>query len=150
MIRKAIVAILSSIVLCLVLAWMNYTPIALRQPDTWYEPFFSLFMIYMIYALPVYLLGGIPSSMLIDCLQRKITISNRIANYFVLVLLYAIAGFLCMLLIFITISDGELMGEGMILYGGFGSMASLTYYHVLIITNVLVKPIQPSFEPFNR
>ncbi|MDF2678884.1 MAG: hypothetical protein K0R47_74 [Brevibacillus sp.] len=140
MIRKILVALVSSILFCVVLAWINYTPEAQQQPDTYYWPYFSLVMVYLIYATPVYVVGGVPASMLIEALNRQIAWANPVIVYLFRLIAYALAGILLMVLFQIVITAGMPTDRSLLSQGyGSGMIASLLYLHVWLISFLVVK-----------
>ncbi|WP_218212180.1 hypothetical protein, partial [Pseudomonas sp. 2822-15] len=62
---KVITGILSAIILSLILSYMMYTPLAEQQEGIGYWAFSGLFIIYLLYSLPVFLIGGVLVSLLI-------------------------------------------------------------------------------------
>jgi len=143
MFRKIMVAILSSILFCLALAWFSYSPAREGEPGVYHWSYLSLFMLYMIYAAPVYLLGGVPCSLLIDRLIKKLGEANQVIDYFRCLSAYLLAGLLTTYLFLVILSDGDLFvwKAGNNGFYGLGMIASVLYYHVLIVAN-LVKPNQ--------
>lgn len=141
MIRKIVVAIISSIILCLSFAIVKYTPAIDREPDVYYFSFFSLVMIYLIYATPVYLLGGVPSSFLIDRIKRKVQISNSLFTYFFEATAYLLFGFLTIFLFLLVLSGGKILFELADTKGFFrlGGIASLLYYHIYLVSYLVKK-----------
>lgn len=59
-------ALLSSLLICLVGAYMDYTPVDLRETGILYPSMFRLFLSGWIILFPIYLVLGIPLSMMID------------------------------------------------------------------------------------
>ncbi|WP_042145505.1 hypothetical protein [Paucisalibacillus sp. EB02] len=64
--RRVIAALLSTIVFSLILAYIDYTPVSERIPDTSYGSFISPIPFLIIITGVPYILGGIPVSILID------------------------------------------------------------------------------------
>src|SRR5690625_3030105 len=69
--RRIIIALLSAIIFSLILSYISYTPIAEREPNSWYESFGSTLTVCLIFSVPAYLLGGIPISLYIDKFVKK-------------------------------------------------------------------------------
>ncbi|MED4781938.1 hypothetical protein [Brevibacillus choshinensis] len=140
MIRKILVALVSSILFCVVLASINYTPEAQQQPDTYYWPYFSLVMVYLIYATPVYVVGGVPASMLIEALNRRIAWANPVIVYLFRLIAYALAGVLVMVLFQIIMTLGKPTNLSLLSSGyGWGMLASLLYLHVWLVSFLVIK-----------
>lgn len=140
MIRKILVALVSSLLLCMALALVNHTPVSEQQPDTYYWPYLSLVAVYLIYATPVYVVGGVPASMLIEVLNDKIAWANPVIVYLFRLILYAMAGLLLMILfqfvLGVSRGDGSELSTG----GGLGMIAALVYLHVWLASFLVVKP----------
>lgn len=134
-------AILSSVLFCLSLAWLNHIPEPERHPGTLYSSFFDTMMIYMIYATPVYVIGGVPCSILIDLIQKKINLSQKFANYLWGIVAYTVAGLVTTFLFLLVLSGGKVVGELQDNQRFFlcGAIASLVYYHVYLAMNFLMK-----------
>ncbi|TKI56350.1 hypothetical protein E8L90_13250 [Brevibacillus antibioticus] len=139
MIRKILIALVSSVIFCLSLAFLNYTPENDREPNVHYFSFASLVMIYLLYATPVYLLLGVPISLVIDIVKRKIRISNSIFKYVFEVVVYLISGILAIFLTLIVLSGGKILldiTDARRLFQ-LGAIASLLYYHIYIMSFLL-------------
>lgn len=140
MIRKVLVALVTSILLCLVLAWINYTPEAQRQPGTYHWPYFSLVAVYLIYATPLFVVGGVPASMLIEALNEKIAWANPAIVYLFRLIAYAMAGVLLMMLFQIIITSGAPADRSLYFASyGWGIIASLLYLHVWLLSYAVKK-----------
>lgn len=139
MIRKILIALVSSVIFCLSLVFLNYTPEIDREPNVHYLSFISLVMIYLIYATPVYLLLGVPCSLLIDIIRRKIKISNSLFKYFFEVVAYLFSGILAIFLTLIVLSGGKILLDiiGARELFQLGAIASLLYYHIYIMSFLL-------------
>lgn len=120
--RRIIIALLSAIIFSLVLSYISYTPIAEREPNSWYESFGSTLTLYLIFSVPAYLLGGIPISLYIDKFVEKEIIK---------LVLYLLGGFLVgiatIVISFMTVSF-ELLW-----YGVVGLFASLLFYILMLL-----------------
>lgn len=141
-IRRCIVALVAALIFCLGLALIYYTPVQERGADTYYSPFGSLFIIYLLYAGPVYFIGGVPSSILIDVLIRKLGLAHPVIQYVCGGIAYAVAGVIVMTLFGLFLSGGDSLDilPGWLWIGS--TLASLLYYHVLLLSYLIVKPVQ--------
>lgn len=63
---KWLAALLSSLLICLVAAYLDYTPHDVREAGISYSSFFRLFIVGWVILFPMYLLLGIPLSLIID------------------------------------------------------------------------------------
>lgn len=75
--EKIIVSVLSALILSLSLAFLQYTPVAEQQAGVGYFSFGGLFIIYLIYSLPVYLIGGGLYSFFVDVSLDRIQLDRK-------------------------------------------------------------------------
>ena len=80
--EKVLVSVLSTLILSLLLAIIVYTPEVERMANVYYEPFYGLFIIYFIYSLPVYVVGGVLYSFIVDKSLNRIQFQNKLPKYF--------------------------------------------------------------------
>ncbi|MGO0061747.1 hypothetical protein ACTID9_17270 [Brevibacillus fluminis] len=140
MVAKVTAALVSSLVLCLSLAINSYVPLTARDPNSFYSSFFDLVMLFLIYAGPVYVLGGIPSAILIEALQRRMALTNRAGVYVSNVCAYLIAGVVVTFLFLLVISKGRMLAEAIgenLFFFVLGAIAAVLYYHVLMVVTFL-------------
>lgn len=71
LLNRLIAALFSTVVSSLIFSIVMYTPVSQRQPNTWYDPFGSGLPVYLIIFASVYIIGGIPCSLLIDKFTKK-------------------------------------------------------------------------------
>ncbi|RNB86440.1 hypothetical protein [Brevibacillus panacihumi] len=142
MLRRLLSALLSSIIFCVILAYLQHTPVAERQPSTSYMSFSSLVFIYLIYATPVYLLGGIPCSILIDTITKRIFRRSSIIFYLVNIICYALAGMLLILLLFSLTKIKEWIW--------LGAAPALLYYVVYLLVRLLIRKPQSINYPWEE
>ena len=139
--RKLIIAILSAIVFSLSLAFYEYTPSAQQQTDVGYFPFDALFVLYFLYSIPIYIIGGIPYSHYVDIYFEKIKFRNEVQKYIMYFLLYIVGGlFIVGILLFISLLiDGEV--SGLLISNVFvlGVCASLLFFHISLLFNKVLK-----------
>lgn len=142
MLRRLLSALISSIIFCSILAYFQHTPIAERQPNTSYMSFSSLVFIYLIYATPVYVLGGIPCSILIDTITKRIFRRSTILFYLVNIICYTLAGMLLALLLF-NVFEIEAWIWG-------GAAPALLYYVVYLLVRLLIRKPQSINYPWEE
>ncbi|MFP3388400.1 hypothetical protein [Brevibacillus sp. SIMBA_040] len=142
MIRKIVVALLSAIIFCMGLAWLNYTPLDEQQANTYHWSYASLVMVYLIYAAPVYLVGGVPLSLLIEFITEKIGWVNPVVNYVFRLLAYSLAGLVAMMLFMLVMSGGKSLTSSSLANGDFlfEVVASLLYLHLWLFSFLIVNP----------
>lgn len=105
--NRFILAIIAAGILSLLLAAIQYIPTSQREPDSLYTTFLGLFVIYMIYAGPVYRTAGVIFSFIIDRLFIKQKEIPPLSTYFMYIGWYSIAGIFSALLVglFLHIPD---------------------------------------------
>lgn len=124
MLKKRIyIALLSAIIFSLLFSYLSYTPIAAREPNSWYESFGASFQVYLLFFIPAYLLGGVPISLYIN---------KHLQSEIIKLPIYLLGGFLVgvttILISFMT------LGLELLKYGLVGSFASLLFYILMILT----------------
>ncbi|MCR8644463.1 hypothetical protein NV379_17550 [Paenibacillus sp. N1-5-1-14] len=95
------------------------------------------FIIFLVVITPIYFIGGIPISILVDVLTRKLTLSN-IYKYLFSLLLYALGGFVVMFIFMLIISSNRSPFSELLSFTFLGVVASIFGYHVLLIVNALL------------
>ncbi|GAA0504550.1 hypothetical protein GCM10008986_35130 [Salinibacillus aidingensis] len=137
MIKKIIIALLSTILFSFLMAYLNHVPVSEREPNVYYSPLWSTAMIFAMYSLPVYLIGGISSSYLIDKLVGQKTFDSKWKRYLTEFIIYGIFGVVVafIFLMVLTISEGEayLITNSLLNFMTLGLLASLIFYHVSLI-----------------
>ncbi|MGM1045538.1 MAG: hypothetical protein ACQEXX_05265 [Bacillota bacterium] len=66
MMSKLLAALFSSLLICLVAAYLDYTPMDVREVGVSYYSYFRLFIVGWIIIFPMYLVLGIPLSLIMD------------------------------------------------------------------------------------
>ncbi|MGN7356227.1 hypothetical protein ACTHPF_02605 [Paenibacillus sp. SAF-054] len=135
LIRKIIAALLSAVVFCGFLAayyWIS-RPSSASAPSTYSYRFRELFVIYMMYAVPVYLVFGTGVSMLVDVWRSRWIRRHegRRLGLAVAVLLHAAAGALLFILFIGYADTGSVSGLGLVTIlrsGLFGAAAAVIYW----------------------
>jgi hypothetical protein len=135
MLLKFVSALMASLLFCTLLAISNYTPIPERQPDSYYWSFSSLMVVYLIYATPFFVIGGIPCSILIERFTRKLSLSSWPLLLLVSVLSYAMAGILLGGL-FIVMDKNDLEIQPLL---WVGAAPALIYYMVYLLLQLLFR-----------
>lgn len=132
--RKIIVSILSAIILSFSLALLEYTPEAERYSGVGYFSFGGLFLIYLIYSLPVYLIGGSLYSIVVDVFLGRIQIRNKLLKYVTELIIYAAGGLLVMgIILMLILRDGNNGGLYIDSVFIFGAVASLLFFHISLL-----------------
>ena len=79
--RRFVVAIMAGLVFTLIMSWFNYTPVDQRIEHIYYYSYSSLVVGGLIYVMPIFLIIGIPVSVLLDLILFRSRVRNRIAGY---------------------------------------------------------------------
>lgn len=128
--HRFLLAIIASVVLSLSLAAIQYTPVSQRVPDSLYTSFFGLFMIYLIFAGPVYLTAGVLFSSIIDLITKQKGIET-LSMYFMYIGWYSFAGILSTLLLLFFLHVPDLIES--LKFNILGIIASLLYFHFSLL-----------------
>ncbi|PSJ68703.1 hypothetical protein DES34_103440 [Brevibacillus brevis] len=136
--NKLLSALLTAIFYCVFLASIEYTPMNIREENTYYFSYFSLLFIYLMYSVPFLVIVGIPFSMLIEKIENRITFKSSIRRYSFNVSLYLLAGII-VALFFSLLSKGNILMklldfEGFLIY----IIPSLLYYHLLLLNKMWI------------
>lgn len=139
--KKILIAVLSTLIFSLALAFLVYIPPSEQQAGVGYSSFIGLFIIYLIYSSPIYLIGGTLYSYFVDVCFDKIHFNNELLKYIIYFFIYIAGGLLVvgLLLIIIFLVDGHL--ADLLIFRVFlvGSLASLLFFHVSLVFNKTVK-----------
>ncbi|OAJ72665.1 hypothetical protein AYJ08_17530 [Brevibacillus sp. SKDU10] len=139
MLHRIFAGVVTAMLFCLVLAVSEYTPTIAREPNTYYFPFITLVIIYLVYSIPIFLLIGIPCTILIDLITNRMGISNKSRLYFVHLGLYFLAG-ITIALVFFGLTKGDILQKilsfkAYIIY----IVGSLLFYHISLVTTIIFK-----------
>ncbi|MDN9010188.1 hypothetical protein [Brevibacillus laterosporus] len=139
MLHRIFTGVVTAMLFCLVLAVSEYTPMIAREPNTYYFPFMTLVIIYIVYSVPIFLLIGIPCTILIDLITNRMGISNKSKLYLVQLGLYSSAG-IVIALVFFGLTKGEILQkiwnyQAYVVY----IVGSLIFYHVSLATMSIFK-----------
>ncbi|MFS1515867.1 hypothetical protein V1503_04995 [Bacillus sp. SCS-151] len=119
--QKFVVGIISSICLSFLLAILTYTPTSA-----------NLLIVY----IPMYIIAGIPSSLLIEKIYRNKNFSSTIKKYLMVLGLYILAGGLIGNIFFILTSMGNITKYLFLVI--LCIISSLVFYHIsLLIGKIL-------------
>jgi len=128
-IGKIGVAISTSIVLSLLMSIRSYTPISEQKENVLHWLFSDLFMLFLIYSMPVILISGVPVSMLID---RFIRIKNSSIEFILRTIIYGFSGGLVFLILLIVLSSGKIFTQYLddLDYTIIGIVAAILFYWI--------------------
>ncbi|HCN56704.1 MAG TPA: hypothetical protein DIS82_01000 [Exiguobacterium sp.] len=104
MLRSIIAGMFTSVLITGVLTCWSYTPVSERASDTMYTSASGIFILYLIYALPIILISGFLTDLLI---RNKLKhLSTRI-RFFLLAILYGLSGVLIGMLLILTLTKDD-------------------------------------------
>ncbi|WP_018923410.1 hypothetical protein [Salsuginibacillus kocurii] len=131
-------ALLSTLVFSVGVAVIGYTFLGAQLIMTFHELFIRLLM----YAGTLYVFPGILLFWLIETFKRWIGSQDPLFVYGLSTSLYSVAGFFIIGVLSIFVQGDPLQrGVDFILYGVFGAVAALIYYHVFLIVQIWFKRI---------
>lgn len=141
LLRRFSIAILSALVFALSLAFFEYTSSMEQRDGVSTFTISALFVLYLLYSLPIYVIGGIVYSHYVDVYFEKIKFRNEVLKYITYILVYIAGGlFIVGLLLLITyLIDGEV--SGLLISNIFilGVLASLIFFHISLLVNKVLK-----------
>lgn len=134
MLKRLSAVILTTMLVCTVLTYISYTPLAKREPNTMYDSLGSTFLAYVLFALPIILLSGF----LLDFIIGMIINRSSTTLAFVPTLLgYGLAGVLIasILLAFTTKDSFDLP-----MSFGIAGLTAMLYYSLSVLFNRMARP----------
>ncbi|WP_176481985.1 hypothetical protein [Paucisalibacillus globulus] len=120
--RKLFIALFSTIVFSFILAYINYTPVSERLPDTSYGSFLSPIPFLIILTGVPYILSGIPVSILIDKYVDKLIVKLP---------LYLIGGYLIGLITLVLSFGTFSLSFDFLWLGIYGVAGSLIFFIIM-------------------
>ncbi|MFC4404450.1 hypothetical protein [Gracilibacillus xinjiangensis] len=126
LVKRLVVALLSTVIFSLVLAYMIYTPVSERHSNTWYDPFGAPVPTLLLITGLAYLLGGIPASLLIDKYVEKRIIKLP---------LYLSSGFIVGIITIISSFKTILLES--LWYGIYGLVGSLIFFSIMSLFKII-------------
>ncbi|WP_144509814.1 hypothetical protein [Bacillus sp. FJAT-22090] len=137
--KKLFSAILSTLILCLVLSFIGYTPKGEQESASSYMTFIDLFVLYFIFALPIFLTVGILFSMFVD-LKMK----SKLGTILSYVIGGGIIGFLYYIFMVSMQAYSHILSEGIILFTAVGAFSALLFFSVQVFLNLFLKKLNLS------
>lgn len=133
MLKRVLTAIVSAIVFSALMGLLNYMTTTTNSFDSFWLPM----LFFLMYSAPVYIIGGIPISYLIDKLIEKINFSSQVTRHYTRYSFYLLAGIMVAVIyiIILAISNGgfESASPLFFMYLVGGVIASLVFYYVSLI-----------------
>ncbi len=136
--KRLITAVLSIILFAGLFSWISYVPISQREFNVYYFGFLETFIFVIIYAGPIYFIAGIPLSIFIDKLIKKLNRKSKWGKYIAGLGLYSVFGILVGVIL-ILFSQSWTMYFEVFYISLYGFIASIIYYHVLLLISTVSK-----------
>jgi hypothetical protein len=139
--NKIIILIITAFIFSAVVSLFNYIPIDQREDNSYYDSFYSLFFIGVLYMTPIFVLFGLPISIIIDKILNQMKNNNRLYKYFFNLLFFLVAGLITGIiisLIFSSITNLEFLFMAIKL----SSLASLLYLHTSLFIEPIIKQLK--------
>lgn len=133
--EKAITALLSALLFSLLLAYLQYTPVEEQEVNVGYFSFGSLFVVYFMYSLPVFLICGGLYSFFADIYLNNVHYCSILLKYIIGFLTYLVGGLLIVGLFFgiILLIDGSINEWFILSIFKVSALPSLLFYHISLL-----------------
>ncbi len=124
--------VLSVLLFAILFALASYVPSAQREPNIYYFSFLEMFVFGLLYAGPVYLLVGLPLSVLLDKCMNQLHTVCKWRTYFAGLTVYSLTGMLvgAAFLVFFSPITFPLEMPSVVIYG---FIASNCYFHLSLL-----------------
>ncbi|WP_294746267.1 hypothetical protein [uncultured Exiguobacterium sp.] len=131
MLKRLLAAILTTTLVCTVLTYISYTPVAEQSPDTLYDSFSSILLFYVLYAFPIILVSGFLLDFIIGMIINR---SSTTLAYVPTVVGYGMYGIVIasLLIIFSTKDAFDLP-----LSFTIAALTAMIYYSLSVVFNRL-------------
>ncbi|WP_303969436.1 hypothetical protein [Sporosarcina ureae] len=126
--KRFISAVIAAILFAIIYSAISYVPESQRESSTYYLGFSEAMVFVMLYAGPIFLLIGIPLSIMIDTLMK-----NKKSQYVKKLVFYSAAGLLIGALFPLILLPGLNSVSLIVLYAGIGLMAANIYFHTFLL-----------------
>jgi cytochrome bd-type quinol oxidase subunit 2 len=137
-VKRILIGVIATVLFCVSLAIFAYTPVSNREPNSSYTSLPQLFTIYAIFSGPVFIIAGVIWSFVIDKISVKHQHYSRGKRYLRKFIWYVLAGIVSTLIFLFIISNGDIVyNSETFSFLSVGIIASLLYYHLLIISHFL-------------
>jgi formate hydrogenlyase subunit 4 len=133
LLKKLALAILSCSVYSLAMAFFHHTPISQQKDGVLYFSISDIFLLFFLFSILIFVIGGIPFSIMIDKIIEKMNFPWRVYKYALHVTLYILAGLLVGTIY--TFGLIEEISNSVLLHSAFGAA---TFYVVSLSTPKLI------------
>ncbi|PKR77682.1 hypothetical protein CEY16_07045 [Halalkalibacillus sediminis] len=106
MLYRVIILLISSVIFALILSGLNYVPQGSRMENVYYFSFFETFTFALVYSAPVYVLFGLPVSILLDRWLDRIKNGSKYFIYSAKMTSYSAAGAVAGFIFYIAVNQG--------------------------------------------
>ena len=137
--KRILIGIMATVLFCVLLAIFAYTPVSNREPNSSYTSLPQLFTIYAIFSGPVFIIAGVIWSLVIDKISVRYQHYSRGKRYSRKFIWYILAGIVSTLIFLFIISGSIVYNSETFGFIAIGIFASLLYYHLQIIRELLFK-----------
>ncbi|WP_277587374.1 hypothetical protein [Psychrobacillus antarcticus] len=135
-VKRILIGVIATVLFCVSLAIFAYTPVSNREPNSSYSSLPQLFTIYAIFSGPVFIIAGVICSFVIDKISVKHQHYSKGKRYLRKLIWYILAGVVSTLIFLFIISNGDIVyNSDTSSFLSVGIIASLLYYHLLIISH---------------
>lgn len=148
--NKFFASVISGAIFTMVFTYLDYTPIHLRNSNTYYYSFVSLLFQGLFYMIPLFIVFGMLISLIIDKIILRSNYFRKKNRYVTSLLLYVLMGFIFGVLLTIYYTS-LLNGSFLIRAIGYSAFGIMLYYHILIIIDYfLIKVWKKLYEIAER
>ena len=137
-VKRILIGVIVTVLFCVSLAILAYTPISNREPNSSYTSLSGLFIIYATFSGPVFIIAGVICSFVIDKIGVKHKHYSRGKRYLEKFIWYFLAGIVSTFIFLFIILNGDIVYKSETFgFLSVGIIASPLYYHLQIIRQFL-------------
>lgn len=105
MFQKIVAIVITSVLISAVLSYWYYTPVSERSSDTMYESVSGIFILYMIFVLPIILVSGLLTDWIVGKILKLFSVNSHI--FVVQTILYVISGVTIAMFLILTLTKDD-------------------------------------------
>lgn len=136
MFQKIVAIVITSVLISAVLSYWYYTPVSERSSDTMYESVSGIFIIYMIFVLPIILVSGLLTDWIVGKILKLFSVNSHILV--VQTILYVISGVTIAMFLILTLTKDDfdlpisllIAGSSALLYFIVSRLIERTWRHL--------------------
>ncbi|WP_153721808.1 hypothetical protein [Sporosarcina cascadiensis] len=133
--KRFTAAVLAAIVFAIIYSSISYIPDSQREANVYYFGFFETFAFVLLYSGPVFLVIGIPVSILIDNIIERTTLHSAKVRYLKKMVVYSVTGLLAGTAFIFVLMPVYHPASIIFSYALMGFVAANIYYHLLLVMN---------------